>query len=205
MGARCEVFEVFELCASGEIGGGEYCNKRIHKDSAGAKVGFLEKHYTRLLWLRMNIIMWGHINNLGSPSNSGWGFESPFPGVSFQLYGCQLYQSICMPMAVFLKFLFSISAECTCTGINNFNEAYEQFCVEPKYIINSTQVPQFTAQPQSGVYHNQTAGVHLDCNITAVSRYSAVFVWECNGSVVHNASSYMIRNVGATSRRLYIP
>jgi len=108
-------------------------------------------------------------------------------------------------MAVFLKFLFSISAECTCTRINNFNEAYTQFCVEPKYIINSTQVPQFTTQPQSGVYHNQTAGVHLDCNITAVSRYSAVFVWECNGSVVHNASPYMIRNIGATSSRLYLP
>jgi len=52
------VFEVFKLCASGEIGGGEYCSKRIHKASSGGKGGFLEKHYTRLLWLDMNIIMW---------------------------------------------------------------------------------------------------------------------------------------------------
>lgn len=67
------MFEVFKLCASGEIGGGEYCSKQIHKASSGGKGGFLEKHYTRLLWLHMNIIMWGHINNLGSPSNSGGG------------------------------------------------------------------------------------------------------------------------------------
>ena len=54
------------------------------------------------------------------------------------------------------------------------------------------------------MYLNQTAGVHLDCNITSVSGYSAVFVWECDGTAVSDASPYTIRNIGATSSRLWL-
>ena len=93
-------------------------------------------------------------------------------------------------------------AECSChpTMITDTT----QFCAEPKYRVNSMRAPQFTAQPQSSVYHMGDS-VHLDCNITSVPGYAGKFFWEFNGTLVSNDSLHTVIQRGATASRLLLP
>ena len=92
-------------------------------------------------------------------------------------------------------------AECSCNPTTITDTTLMQFCAEPNYRVNSMRAPQFTAQPQSSVYHMGDS-VHLDCNITTVPGYAGKFLWEFNGTLVSNDSLHTVIQKPMASRLL---